>query len=163
MCCESNCSVTVLPIKLLACNIDSEDDMSLDCWSAVNCAIWEAICVSDCGFIGSWFCICATKSCRKLFCVKVCCGPEIVSLDVVLDETLFAVEMPCILLKDLSPALPATMRFHVRSHLHLQTGGRISCKRSGRKQIRLVGLFLFVLKIVRALATGEIDIAGQRR
>ena len=87
----------MLPIRLLACNIESEDDIALDCVSEVNCAICAAICVSDCGFSGSWFCICATRSCRKSFCVKVCCDPETVSLETAPVETL-AVEVICIII-----------------------------------------------------------------
>lgn len=50
---ESVWMVTVLPIKLFACNIESEDDIALDCVNEVNCAICDAMSVSDCGFNGS--------------------------------------------------------------------------------------------------------------
>src|SRR6202012_2028704 len=89
--------VTVLPIRLLAWSMANEPDMALDCWSEVNWAIWAAICVSDCGFSGSWFSICETSNCRKSFWFRVCCGPEIVSLEVVPVETLL-VALTCIVL-----------------------------------------------------------------
>jgi hypothetical protein len=43
----SVCTVTVLPIRLLAWSIESEADMAEDCVSEVNCAICDAISVSD--------------------------------------------------------------------------------------------------------------------
>src|SRR5579864_5190283 len=36
-------------------------------WSALNCAIWEMVCVSSIGLLGSWFCISAIRSFRKSF------------------------------------------------------------------------------------------------
>ena len=68
------CTVTVVPIRLFACICDSDEDIALVCDSEVNCAICDAISVSDCGCNGSWFSICATKSCKKSFCVNVWFG-----------------------------------------------------------------------------------------
>ena len=50
---ESVCTVTVLPIRLLAWSAESEPDIAVDCVSEVNCAICAAMSVSDCGLIGS--------------------------------------------------------------------------------------------------------------
>ena len=49
----SVCTVTVLPMRLLACSMASDDDIAEDWVSEVNCAIWAAMAVSDCGFVGS--------------------------------------------------------------------------------------------------------------
>ena len=47
------CTITVAPIKLLACIAESDVDIALVCDKDVNCAICAAICVSDCGWSGS--------------------------------------------------------------------------------------------------------------
>jgi hypothetical protein len=88
---ESVDTVTVLPIRLLAWSAESEEDIAVDCVKDVNCAICAAMSVSDCGSIGSWFSIWATRSWRKSFCVRVCCDPpETVSGEVPLEAALAA-------------------------------------------------------------------------
>ena len=52
---ESTCTDTVLPTRLLAWSIASEEEDWVACCNELNCAICAAICVSDCGFIGSWY------------------------------------------------------------------------------------------------------------
>ena len=63
--CESIWTVTVLPTRLFACIMASDEVDWVVCCNVVNCAIWAAISVSDCGFMGSWYWIWATSSLRK--------------------------------------------------------------------------------------------------
>lgn len=63
----ASCNVTVLPIRLFACMADNDEDIALVWVNDVNCAICDAMSVSDSGFKGSWFSIWATRSCRKSF------------------------------------------------------------------------------------------------
>src|ERR1039458_5189482 len=73
------CNVTVLPNRPSACEtccwVSIEAmfvDIVLVCCNEVNCAICAAICVSDCGFIGSCDVICVTSNFRKSPCDSVC-------------------------------------------------------------------------------------------
>ena len=47
------CTMTEVPMRLFACNIESEDDICVLAVNVENCAICDAICVSDCGLDGS--------------------------------------------------------------------------------------------------------------
>ena len=49
----STCNDTVLPTRLFAWIIASDEDDACDAVNELNCAICAAMSVSDCGFIGS--------------------------------------------------------------------------------------------------------------
>ena len=51
--CESTCTVTVLPTRLFACIIASDEVDWVACCNEVNCASCAAMSVLDCGFNGS--------------------------------------------------------------------------------------------------------------
>ena len=90
---------------------ESIDEMSwpwlMDCSMVWNCANWVTNCVLSAGFVGSWFCSCATNNCRNISSVT----GAVVALLALL-ELLFAAEPDDVvrIMLELIPDFPSSCR-----------------------------------------------------
>ncbi len=120
-------------MRLFACIMDSDADIAVVWVNDVNCAICEAIWVSDCGLVGSWFSICATSNCKKFCWVSVCCAPLLmVSGEVppLFSPYVFEIDVVVAILCSLAglgPKLPSCSRFCGSGLSHTSNRWRGTC------------------------------------